>query len=44
VAPFEAFSANMRRQASQLVVVTRFQFLKEGQLQTHVMAAEPERP
>jgi protein TonB len=31
-APFEVFSANMRRQADQMVVVTRFQFSKEGTL------------
>ena len=43
-APFEAFSANMRRQASQLVVVSRFQFLKEGHLETQIWAAEPEAP
>jgi protein TonB len=43
-APFEAFSANMRRQASQLVVVSRFQFLKEGHLETQMWAAEPEAP
>lgn len=43
-APFEAFSANMRRQADQLVVVTRFQFSKEGTLQTRIWAPEPQRP
>lgn len=43
-APFEAFSANMRRQADQLVVVTRFQFSKEGTLQTHILAPEHQRP
>jgi hypothetical protein len=34
----------MRRQASQLVVVSRFQFLKEGHLETQIWAAEPEAP
>ena len=43
-APFEAFSANMRRQATQLVVVSRFQFLKEGHLETQMWAAEPQEP
>ena len=43
-APFEAFSANMRRQASQLVVVSRFQFLKEGHLETQMWVAEPQQP
>lgn len=43
-APFDAFSANMRRQADQIVVVTRFQFSKEGTLETRMLAAEPKRP
>lgn len=43
-APFDAFSANMRRQADQMVVVTRFQFSKEGTLETRMLAAEPKRP
>lgn len=43
-APFEAFSANMRRQASQLVVVSRFQFLREGHLETQMWVAEPQEP
>jgi protein TonB len=43
-APFEAFSANMRRQALQLVVVSRFQFLKEGHLETQMWVAEPQEP
>ena len=37
-APFDAFSANMRRQADQIVVVTRFQFSKEGVLDMQVLA------
>ncbi|PUE54560.1 energy transducer TonB [Limnohabitans parvus II-B4] len=43
-APFDAFSANMRRQADQMVVVTRFQFSKDGTLETRMLAAEPQRP
>lgn len=43
-APFDAFSANMRRQADQIVVVTRFQFSKDGALETRMLAAEPQRP
>lgn len=43
-APFEAFSANMRRQADQLVVVTRFQFAKDGTLETRMMANDPRQP
>ncbi len=43
-APFDAFSANMRRQADQLVVVTRFQFSKEGTLQTRLLATDPSSP
>lgn len=43
-APFEAFSANMRRQADQIVVVTRFQFAKDGALTTRMLAREPKRP
>ena len=43
-APFDAFSANMRRQADQIVVVTRFQFSKDGTLETRMLAAEPQRP
>jgi protein TonB len=43
-APFDAFSANMRRQADQIVVVTRFQFSKDGALDTRMLAAEPKRP
>jgi protein TonB len=36
-APFEVFSANMRRQADQIVVVTRFQFSKEGTLDMRML-------
>jgi len=38
--PFEVFSVNMRRQADQLVVVTRFQFTQQGTLETRWMADE----
>jgi protein TonB len=43
-APFDAFSANMRRQADQIVVVTRFQFSKDGSLETRMLAAQPRQP
>lgn len=43
-APFGTFSANMRRQADQLVVVTRFQFAQDGTLATHMMANESRQP
>ncbi len=43
-APFGAFSANMRRQADQLVVVTRFQFAQDGTLATRMVAHEPRQP
>jgi protein TonB len=43
-APFDAFSANMRRQADQIVVVTRFQFSKDGNLETRMLATQPRQP
>ncbi|PUE61645.1 energy transducer TonB [Limnohabitans sp. 2KL-17] len=43
-APFEVFSATMRRQATQIVVVTRFQFSKEGTLDTRMLAADELQP
>lgn len=43
-APFEAFNANMRRQADQLVVVTRFQFAQDGTLATRLLAPERRQP
>ena len=39
-APFDAFGANMRRQADQIVVVTRFRFAKDGTLETRMLAAD----
>jgi len=44
VAPFEAFSANMRRQADQIVVVTRFQFSKEGVLDMRMLTPDALQP
>lgn len=44
VAPFEAFSANMRRQADQMVVVTRFQFSKEGALDMQMLTPDVSPP
>jgi protein TonB len=43
-APFEVFSANMRRQADQIVVVTRFQFSKEGTLDMRMLTPEASPP
>jgi protein TonB len=43
-APFEAFSANMRRQADQIVVVTRFQFTKEGALDMQMLSPDAQQP
>jgi protein TonB len=39
-APFDVFSANMRRQADQIVVVTRFQFSKEGTLDMRMLTPD----
>lgn len=39
-APFDVFGANMRRQADQIVVVTRFQFAKDGTLETRMLATD----
>lgn len=43
-APFEAFSANMRRQADQIVVVTRFQFSQEGTLDMRMLSPDTQQP
>lgn len=43
-APFEVFSANMRRQADQIVVVTRFQFSKEGTLDMRMLTPDASPP
>lgn len=43
-APFEAFSANMRRQADQIVVVTRFQFSQEGTLDMRMLSPDAQQP
>jgi len=43
-APFEVFSANMRRQADQIVVVTRFQFSKEGTLGMRMLTPGERNP
>lgn len=39
-APFGAFSAKMRAQADQIVVVTRFEFSRDNTLGTRMLAAE----
>ena len=36
-APFDGFSANMRRQADQIVVVTRFQFSNDGTMDMRML-------
>jgi periplasmic protein TonB len=43
-APFDVFSANMRRQADQIVVVTRFHFSNEGVLDMQVLAPAALQP
>jgi protein TonB len=43
-APFEVFSVNMRRQADQIVVVTRFQFSKEGSLDMRMLTPGDRSP
>jgi protein TonB len=43
-APFDVFSANMLRQADQMVVVTRFQFSKEGGLDMRMLAPSARSP
>jgi protein TonB len=43
-APFHVFSANMRRQADQILVVTRFQFSKEGTLDMRMLTPEASPP
>jgi protein TonB len=43
-APFDGFSANMRRQADQIVVVTRFQFSKEGALDLRMLTPAVPKP
>jgi protein TonB len=43
-APFDVFSANMRRQADQIVVVTRFQFFKEGALNMRMLTQGDSSP
>lgn len=42
--PFEAFDARMRRQADQIVVVSRFVFSRDDSLSTRVLAPEMDRP
>lgn len=43
-APFDGFSANMRRQADLIVVVTRFQFSKEGVLDMRMLTPAAPKP
>jgi protein TonB len=39
--PFDIFSADMKRQADQLVVVTRFNFARDETLETRMLAPQP---
>ena len=41
VAPFDPFEERLRRQADQIVVVSRFVFARDKTLQTQVMAPVP---
>lgn len=42
--PFGRFNRNMRAQADQIVVVTRFNFSRDDTLATRMMASEPGKP
>ena len=42
--PFGAFTADMNKQADQLVVVTRFQFARDETLETNMLAPVSSRP
>lgn len=42
--PFDAFDDRMRRQADQIVVVSRFNFSRDDTLQTRVLAPESSQP
>lgn len=43
-APFGRFNRNMRAQADQIVVVTRFNFSRDDTLDTRMLASEPGKP
>lgn len=43
-APFGAFNAKMRAQADQIVVVARFDFLRDDTLGTRMLAADKDQP
>jgi protein TonB len=38
--PFGAFTADMKKEADQLVVVTRFQFARDETLETQMLAPD----
>ena len=42
--PFGSFTADMNKQADQLVVVTRFQFARDETLATHMLAPDASAP
>jgi protein TonB len=42
--PFDSFTADMKRQADQLVVVTRFNFARDETLETRMLAPPPSAP
>jgi len=41
-APFDPFSARMRRQADQIVVVSRFRFARDNSLRTRMLSPRQE--
>lgn len=42
--PFDGFTSDMKRQADQLVVVTRFNFARDETLETRMLAPQPKTP
>jgi protein TonB len=42
--PFEAFTPDMKRQADQLVVVSRFHFARDEKLETQMLAPQTNTP
>jgi protein TonB len=42
--PFEAFTPDMKRQADQLVVVSRFHFARDEKLETQILAPQTNTP
>lgn len=42
--PFDGFTSDMKRQADQLVVVTRFNFARDETLETRMLVPQPKTP